>query len=568
LFAGRKIWLAFIIVFVSSACTLVVELVAGRIMAPYIGVSLYTWTSIIGVVLAGISLGNYLGGVVADRRASAATLGLIFVASGLASAGILATSTVVLGANLQLPLLGRIVLSTTAIFFLPSVLMGMVSPVVIKLALADLRTSGNVVGSIYAFSTVGSIFGTFITGFWLISWLGTRAIIWMVAATLLALGIAIGGFWRPFGRLAVLGGTALICAIALWANESGGLRWFPAEYTVSLTWAVAVLVTIFPVAMLVAGAFTSRWALASTSVAILTFGLLYLGWSSGMYNSPCLTESNYFCIRVQDTTVDGHDVRALVLDHLVHSYVSMDDPTVLGYGYERIYAEVTNSHLDGREGLDTLFIGGGGYTFPRYLEATLPDASIDVIEIDPAVTEATYNLLGLARDTRIRSFNQDARAFLLQWQDDKRYDIVYGDAFNDLSVPYHLTTVEFNRLVAARMKDDGVYLVNVIDKYPDGEFMKAFLNSLKVVFPHVHLLAQGQSWQFGSPNTYILLASHAPFDEARLQGLSGAGEAPLSRKMPDAELATYLASGRFVLLTDDYAPVDQMVAPLFVERSR
>src|SRR5436309_16044480 len=107
------------IVFVASFCSLVIELIAGRMMAPYIGVSLYTWTSIIGVVLAGISLGNYVGGRIADRAASPATLGVLFLLSGLASLAILVTTYVVMSANLaqELGLVARIVLYTTAIFF-------------------------------------------------------------------------------------------------------------------------------------------------------------------------------------------------------------------------------------------------------------------------------------------------------------------------------------------------------------------------------------------------------------------------------------------------------------------
>src|SRR5687767_15281343 len=88
-----SIWAAYLIVFMSSLCTLTLEIVAGRILAPFIGVSLFTWTSIIGVVLAGISLGNYLGGVLADRLGSRRTLGLILLAGGLASLVVLPLAT-------------------------------------------------------------------------------------------------------------------------------------------------------------------------------------------------------------------------------------------------------------------------------------------------------------------------------------------------------------------------------------------------------------------------------------------------------------------------------------------
>src|ERR1043165_9937715 len=157
--------IAYLVVFVSSGCTLILELVAGRILAPYIGVSLYTWTSIIGVVLAGISLGNYVGGRIADRAASPLTLGFLFLLSGIASLMILVATYVVMNANFgqSLGLVGRIVLYTTVIFFAPAFLMGTISPVVIKLSLDDLSRTGNIVGRIYAVSTAGSIVGTFVT---------------------------------------------------------------------------------------------------------------------------------------------------------------------------------------------------------------------------------------------------------------------------------------------------------------------------------------------------------------------------------------------------------------------
>ncbi|MHB1004988.1 MAG: fused MFS/spermidine synthase [Chloroflexota bacterium] len=567
MFANGRIWLAYLIVFVSSTCGLVIEMVAGRILAPYIGVSLYTWTSIIGIVLAGISVGNYLGGVVADRRASRETLGAIFVAGGLASAGILAMTAIVTGVNLAIALVPKIVLFTTAIFFLPSLILGMVSPIVIKLALPSMQRAGNTVGSIYAFSTVGSIFGTFITGFWLISWFGTRAIIWAVALILLAMGAVIGELWRPFGRAAALSGALLSLTAALWANNSGAFVWLPRGWAgwefLSLSGGVAL---VLPALLVLITVFARQAGGAAVGLCVLAFGLMFAGWDAGIYRAPCEVESNYFCIRTSEATTDGKPVRALVLDHLVHSYVALDDPKVLGYGYERVYAEVTTYHKANHKDLDTLFIGGGGYTFPKYVEAMYPESSVDVMEIDPAVTEAAHTFLNLPRDTRIRSFNQDARAFLLEWQEQKQYDIVYGDAFNDLSVPYHLTTVEFDRLLAARMKDDGIYMANVIDKYEGGEFVKAFMNALKQVFPNVYLLAQGEAWNINSSNTYIVLASRQPFDYAKFAATVAPGGQPLTRLLPPDRLAAYLQSGRALTLTDDFVPVDQLVAPLFVDR--
>src|SRR5919199_4443279 len=215
-----RLWTAYLIVFVSSACTLVLELVAGRLLAPYVGVSLYTWTSIIGVVLAGITVGNYLGGVLADRRPARTTLGALLLASGAASLAVLVLVGLLAPvAGADWPLVLRILL-LAAIFFLPSAVLGMVSPVVVRLSLDDLARAGHTVGKIYACSALGSIVGTFATGYVLIAWLGTRNIILGVGLVLVAMAVLFGGFWRPAGRPLTI---ALLVAGAVFALRVGGL---------------------------------------------------------------------------------------------------------------------------------------------------------------------------------------------------------------------------------------------------------------------------------------------------------------------------------------------------------
>src|SRR4051794_7895237 len=194
------LWVSLLIVFMASFCTMVLELVAGRILAPFIGVSLYTWTSIIGVCLAGISAGNFLGGVLADRAGSRRTLGLILLGGGLFSLVILPLAALDLTGLIpkdgpmprDIWLIVRIVIVTALLFLPPTLILGMVSPIVIKLALTDLRQTGSIAGKIYAFSTVGSIVGTFLTGFYLVSAFGTRAIVLGVAIILIAMAFVFG----------------------------------------------------------------------------------------------------------------------------------------------------------------------------------------------------------------------------------------------------------------------------------------------------------------------------------------------------------------------------------------
>jgi spermidine synthase len=498
--AGGWTWQPYAIVFISSACIMILELVAGRIVAPYVGVSLYTWTSIIGIVLAGISLGNYIGGRLADRWGSLRLLGLLFLLSGLTSFGVLAVDLVGTRLPGDWPVILEILVLVMVLFFVPCLILGTISPVVAKLAVRDLAKTGTTVGKIYAAGTVGSIVGTFATGFVLIAWFGTTTIVWGVALVLL--GMALLFFWA------------------------------------------------------------GRWQAMVAAGLIVVFGLAgaqTVGWLS----SRCTMETNYFCIKVRADEHNGKPMRVLVLDRLVHSYSSLEDPTQLVYGYEQLYAQLTRYWTQRGGDPRALFIGGGGYTFPRYMEAVYPGSEIDVIEIDPGVTQVAYDLLGLDRDTAIRSFNEDARLFL-QREPDRGYDLIMGDAFNDFSVPYHLTTLEFNQRVRAWLDDEGLYLVNIIDG-PRADFVRSYTHTLRQTFEYVYLAPTQSGWRETPRSTFVVIASDTPLSKARLARSRAVG---VSRNLEglmlsDAELDALLAEGRVVTLTDRYAPVDQMLAPAF-----
>ena len=259
-------------------------------------------------------------------------------------------------------------------------------------------------------------------------------------------------------------------------------------------------------------------------------------------------------------------MRVLFLDRLLHSYTSLDDPTKLVYGYEKIYAEVTAYRAQGDDHLRTLFIGGGGYTFPRYIETVYPGSDIQVIEIDPGVTQVAYDLLGLSRDTEIVTYNEDARLFLEREPTDA-YDLVIGDAFNDFSVPYHLTTKEFNDRVRAWLEDDGLYVVNIVDG-AWGYFLRAYTHTLRQTFRHVYLAPTIKSWRHSPRSTFVLIASDTPLDLASFETIDGGdGDTLLARRLlSEEEIDALLAEGRVVMLTDQYAPVEQMLAPVFLDR--
>jgi spermidine synthase len=201
-----------LIVFVSGGVLLALEIVASRVVAPYFGNSVYVWGSLIGVFLAALSLGYYLGGRIATRWPHAGPFLALVLAGGAATYPIPHVAAAVLGdiAGRDLgprwgPLLG-----STALFFIPAVLMATVSPYAVRLKARTVEGVGNVAGILYALSTLGSIAGTLLAAFVLISWLGVRSIIQVLGAVEMGLAVAGFGGTRRTVRAAVGAATAAV----------------------------------------------------------------------------------------------------------------------------------------------------------------------------------------------------------------------------------------------------------------------------------------------------------------------------------------------------------------------
>ena len=295
---------------------------------------------------------------------------------------------------------------------------------IVKLSLSSLDSTGRVVGRIQAAATAGSIAGVFLTGFALISWFGTRAIVAGVVVLLLLLAALSHPYLTDTSKVAK------------------AVRRQPA-------------LGIVPVVVLVAA--------------------LGLAMSA---KSQCIKESNYFCIDVGPDQTGQY--RELRLDLLIHGIVNPQNPAELIYPYEKLYQQVTESTFPKRQNISSFQIGGGTYSFPRYLAANY-DAKSLVAEIDPAVTEVARSELGLKDSPEIIIRHRDARMELNERPDSERYDLVLGDAFNDIAVPYHLTTKEFNEKVADHLSPRGLYLVNVVDG-KDYDFLRSFIDTLTKTF--------------------------------------------------------------------------------------
>ena len=503
---------AYIVTFIASFCILVIEIVAGRILAPFVGVSLYTWTSIIGVVLAGISIGAYLGGKLADRFPGRKTLGWILLLSGIATLSIPPVTNLVAGYKFQTFLMLRILIVTTITFFMPSSILGMISPVIIKLTVRNLEKVGNVVGKVYAFSTLGSIAGTFAAGFFLISWIGTRHII------------------------LVMGGILILTAV-VWGSLFKKMK-------------PAIGFLLLP--------------------PFLLAGVYNYGFKPRIDSyTEYYKESDYYTIKVRHTSnPDGEILQALILDNLTHSYVNLNNPLHLEYQYERIYSEILRWKFKKDSPFRSLTIGGGGYTFPRYMEVFYPKAGIDVVEIDPEITRVAYKYLGLPQDTGIRTYNEDGRWFVMNCNE--RYDLIFIDAYNDLSIPFHLTTKEFARLLNDIMNPDSILLTNIIDNFQKGSFLPSYIRTLAEVFGkgNIHVISVSNDFEKRGPSTYIILTVKGnikikDFEEYLKDSF---GDEAISKVVPEKILNKFLEKEYSVVLRDDYAPVDNLIAPVFEER--
>ncbi|CAN5810031.1 hypothetical protein BH23ACT4_BH23ACT4_02490 [soil metagenome] len=475
-------FLARTLVFFTSAAVLVVEILAVRLLAPYLGVSLEVFTGIIGVILAGIAFGAWLGGRAADRMEPSRLPGPLMIAGGLTA---MLSPPIIdfFGPHLGLDLFSIVFLATVG-FVVPAALLTAVTPVIVKIRLRSLDETGSVVGSYSAVGTAGAIAGTFVTGFFLIAALPTRPII------------------AGLGFLLVVSGALLMV---------GRNRWL----------SVAVV------------------AIGAGAATLLA-----------MADGPCQFETTYHCAEV---VVDAGrpSGRILVLDRGHNSYVDLEDPTYLDFRYLRVMADVMDSVLPAGP-LNVLSVGGGGFTFPIYLDAVRPGTDHVVLEIDSELLTIGRQELGFEDQAEV--VIADARQSISEVADGS-VDLVIGDAFSGLTVPWHLTTVEFVSIVDSKMGESGIYLINVID-YGDHEFARATARTFLEVFDHVAVFAPPAFIAGTTGGNFVVAGSRSAIDiPAVLARIGSSGG--VEEGIGGVELERFI--GDAIVLRDDFAPVDQMI---------
>jgi len=501
--AAAHPWLLHAVVFVCGAVLMGLEIVGSRILAPYFGNSIFVWGSLISVVLAALSLGYWLGGIVADRWPRMSVLGVLIAIPGIMIALLpfaypplnqaIAVSN--MGARLG-PLVSSLIL-----FLVPSVFLGTISPFAVRLQARAVTSVGTTAGGLYAVSTAGSIVGTLLTAFYLIVVIGVANIVHGLGFTLLltAAAVFLGG--RRVGRAA----AALLCM---------GL----------------VALAMF-------------WH-ARTRAA----------------ESGLLLEMDSFYNHIRVAEDSG--TRYMDFDNLRQSAMLLEDPWELRLRYTRFLALALAFQPEPKR---VLILGLGGGSFPKRLYRDFPQIVVDAVDIDPEVLAIAKRYFQVPEDSRLRLHPRDGRRFVQETTE--KYGLIFLDAYNSDTIPFHLTTREFYRELEARLAPGGVVVSNIIGtlRGPQSAFFRAMYRTLAETFPAVHVVPtydEGGAFVLGEINILLFaMRDRTRLTRAELMARVGRVGGKLVPASDLMEYASHLLElpirvSDVPVLTDDYAPVE------------
>ena len=523
-----------IAVFTSGAVLLGMELAASRVLAPYFGNSLFVWGALIGVVLAGLSVGYWLGGTLADRLpATQLLLGAMTLGALL----------VLLVPIIDEPVLEWVVewdpgpranpLVTTIILFGPaSVVLASVSPIAIRLAVRSVETAGRTAGRLYAISTAGSIAGTLITAFWLVPELGVSQLLAAAATVLLGAVVLVALAERlPVVAAVALGFTAAAAvATASMAPEQGQRL----EGVAAQNWS--------PV-------YRSR-----------DEGSRDIDQAAGGFDVVFEKDTRYHHLAVVD---DGSGSRYLRFDNSFQSGMAIDRPFETRFQYTDYFDLGLAYNPDAR---NILFVGLGGASAPKRIWRDFPSLDLQVAELDPVVVDVARQYFEMPDSPRLKVAVEDGRRYLQR--NEQRYDVIALDAYFSDSIPFHLATTEFVDLVRQRLAPGGVVVANIIGSVegPGSRLFRSFVRTYRTAFPTVAVhpvIEEGDGGGLTELRNLMLVASEGalPSEEflvERWRELAPATAPDLEQPIRD-RYDKQIRIEDVPTLTDDYAPTDSLL---------
>ena len=389
--------------FVSGFGLMAYELAAARILAPTIGSSTYVWTSVIGVIIAALSIGYYVGGMVADKRGYRHDISILLLLITLMVTVTLLLYPAVLdmiASWSQVDVRLQAISAATLLFAPASFLLGMLSPYLVKLNVQSLASSGRSVASLSALNSIGVIVGTFATGFILFGYIGSRETIALVAVLLLMTSWLFGGRYRVKSRIIV-----------------------------SIVLAALILTPLAP---------------APKNSAIMDSKPVSIDTASAHY-----TISDFFYgidfVRGLQTGPGG-----------IQSAVSLSGSSRPVFWYTNELAALTLKQSPQK----VLVLGGGTFTLPRYLADKLPNAKIDVVEIDPELKDIAKKYFYYDSPSNVNLIFSDARTYVNQSK--STYDVIIADVYGDSYIPFSLMTKEYGEAIAKLLDPNGVVLANIV----------------------------------------------------------------------------------------------------------
>lgn len=400
-----------IIVFFAGAIGMGLELIAARILSPYVGSSNVVWTSIIGIILASMSLGYWIGGKRADKNATIDQISDILLISAIFTSIIPILETLVVKqlAEMIENLTISAILCAIIVFSIPSFILAMISPFAVKIKSKEESEIGSLSGRISSLSTIGSIIGTFSMGFLLIPNIGVTNINIII--------------------------TLLLIVLSIFSKEKKNKKYL---YVIILNISIVLILIIL-----------GKWIFKLNNPDILLD-----------------TDSQYSRIWVKQIATEKNTYKTLQVDTGLESYIDINTGE-MGAKYLRFYDlfEYFNKNAE-----NTLLIGGAAYTYPIHYLDKFKNKTIDVVEIDEKMTDIAKNEFGLdTSNTRLNIYNQDGRSYLNYSKN--KYDTILIDAFKGMNAPFELTTYQALSNAKNSLNENGIVLTNIISSI-EGENSK------------------------------------------------------------------------------------------------
>jgi spermidine synthase len=498
-------------VFCTGAAVLIFEVAAVRLLAPHFGASLYVLSSVLSVILAALSLGYFFGGRLADRLPFAQPLYVIIAGSGVVMLFLLAVSQYLLPISPQLfsVVSGPLILSI-GLFFVPAFLLGIDSPYVIRLLSPSHTTDqGAIVGSVFFWSTIGSITGSIFAGFFLIP---------------------------SFGLTLTIVGTSLgIITLAACALLALSLQKHPPTEPPTLR-LLFIFFGIWVVGLLCAYQVVTFSPIPTSDTTLF------------------VRDGLYARLEVFERIINNTTYRFLKSDSNASSaIIPYSDQLAFTYAMPltalpEITALIGNS----------VVLGAGSFTIPRYLHATYPAMHIDVVDVEPSLKDIAVAYFELPDTTAITYHNLDARVFLQSTT--TTFDVIFSDVMSaGLFIPPHLSTIEFFETLKDRLSPEGVAFINFIGiLHQEGQNLTdSMIETITRVFPNYQIITSAGPTSTKLQNL-VFIVRHNDVPLMPLKTVIQPQFTNATTTLAALTLSEYTTAPGQTIFTDDRNPVERL----------